>query len=162
MTRAAFVERFGGTFEHSPWVAELVYDHGLPSDADAIDGLYAAFCRTFRAAGSDRQMAVVLAHPDLAGRLALAGGLTADSSDEQRSAGLDQCSPDELKRFTELNSAYREKFGFPFIMAVRGRRRAEILAAFKHRLANDPRTEFETALQQIERIARLRLEALMS
>jgi urate oxidase len=161
MTREAFVARFGGVFEHSPWIAEAAFDRGLGPEVDSAAGLHDALCNVFRAAGPERQMQVVLAHPDLAGRLALAQGLTASSSEEQRSAGLDQCSPAELRRFTELNEAYKAKFGFPFIMAVKGRSRGEILAAFEQRLNGEPERELEIASDQIERIARLRLEALL-
>ncbi len=158
--RDAFVARFGGVFEHSPWIADAVYERSggdPPRDAEA---LHRAMCAVFRSAGRERQLEVVRAHPDLAGRLALAGGLTAESTAEQRSAGLDQCSPDELRRFTTLNDAYQARFGFPFIMAVKGRTRAEILAAFERRLGNDAETELLTALDEIERIAALRLAEL--
>lgn len=158
--RAAFVGRFGGVFEHSPWIAEAVYDASAGRPPLAADALHAAMCAVFRGASRERQLEVVRAHPDLAGRLALAGGLTADSTAEQRSAGLDQCSPTELRRFTELNDAYRARFGFPFIMAVKGRTREEILAAFARRLGNDAETELTTALDEIERIAALRLAEL--
>ncbi len=161
MTRDAFVDRFGGVFEHSSWVAEDAFDAGLPPDADSPAGLHAAMCRTFRAATPERQMAVILAHPDLAGRLALAGGLTADSTAEQRSAGLDSCTPAELARFTELNDAYKARFAMPFIMAVRGSSKAQILSAFETRLGHSPEVERQTALAQIERIARLRLDAML-
>jgi OHCU decarboxylase len=160
-TRAEFVARFGGVFEHSPWIAEAVFDSGAAAGAGTAAALHAAMCAVFRASGRERQMAVVRAHPDLAGRLALAGALTADSTAEQRSAGLDQCTPDELRRFTALNDAYKARFGFPFIMAVRGRGRAEILAAFERRLANDPDAELRTALEEIENIAALRLAELL-
>jgi OHCU decarboxylase len=100
------------------------------------------------------------AHPDLAGKTALAGELTADSNEEQSKAGLDQCTADEFERFQTLNVAYKEKFGFPFIMAVRESSRADILEAFARRLDNDYELEFETALQEIHKIARLRLAAL--
>lgn len=161
MTRAEFVERFGGVFEHSPWIAEGAFDAGLAGDADTAAGLHARMCEVFRAASPERQMQVVQAHPDLAGRLALAGGLTADSASEQRSAGLDGCTPAELARLTGLNDAYKARFGMPFIMAVKGSTRAEILAAFERRLENAPEVERQTALAQIERIARLRLEAML-
>ncbi|HMR33735.1 MAG TPA: 2-oxo-4-hydroxy-4-carboxy-5-ureidoimidazoline decarboxylase [Geminicoccaceae bacterium] len=161
MSRAEFVERFGGVFEHSPWIAEAAFDAGLAGDADSAAGLHARLCRVFRAASPERQMEVVLAHPDLAGRLALAGGLTADSTSEQKSAGLDSCTPAELARFIALNDAYKARFGMPFIMAVKGSGRAEILAAFEKRLDNAPGVERQTALAQIERIARLRLEAML-
>src|SRR5919202_6968369 len=118
MTRPDFVARFGGAYEHSPWVAEAAYDRGLPPDADTAEGLARALSAAMRVAPRERQLELVRAHPDLAGRLARAGRLTADSTVEQRSAGLDQCSEEELARFTVLNDTYKEKFGFPFIMAV--------------------------------------------
>lgn len=162
MTREAFVSRFGGVFEHSPWIAEATYDAGLGQEVDSLVGLHAALCRSFRAAGVARQLDVVMAHPDLAGRLAVAGGLTPASTGEQRGAGLDQCTPDELHRFTELNDAYKARFGFPFIMAVKGRDRREILEAFERRVTNDQDAELATALAEIERIAELRLSALLA
>lgn len=161
MTRAEFVDRFGGVFEHSPWIAEQAFDAGLDGDADTAAGLHARMCRAFRGAAPERQLQVVLAHPDLAGRLALAGGLTAASTGEQKSAGLDGCTPEELRRFTELNDAYKARFAMPFIMAVKGSSRAEILQAFASRLGNPPDVERQAALAQIERIARLRLEAML-
>jgi OHCU decarboxylase len=152
--RAAFVARYGGVFEHSPWIAEAAYDAGPPAaDPRAV---HAALCAAFRAAPPERQLQVVRAHPDLAGKLA-AGALTADSAAEQAGAGLDRCTPEELARFQALNAAYRARFGFPFIMAVKGRSRAEILAAFERRIAHDPAAELQEALAQIERIAWLRL-----
>lgn len=159
--RAAFVARFGGVFEHSPWIAEATFDASGGRPPATAAALHRAMCAVFRAAGRERQLAVVRAHPDLAGRLALAGALTADSTAEQRSAGLDRCTPEELRRFTELNDAYQARFGFPFIMAVKGRSRAEILAAFERRLGNDPEAELATALGEIERIAALRLAELL-
>lgn len=159
MDRAAFVARFGGVFEHSPWVAEAVWESGRVPDG--VEALHAAMAAVVRAAGRDRQTALLNAHPDLAGRLAVRGALTADSRLEQAGAGLDRCSPDEHARFTELNDAYRARFGFPFILAVKGRSRAEILAIFERRLGNAPEEEFATALAEVERIARLRLADLL-
>lgn len=160
MTRGDFVTRFGGVFEHSPWVAEGAWDTGLGPDADDAPGLHQRMCAVLQSATPDRQRAVLLAHPDLAGRLALAGELTTDSTAEQASAGLDQCTPGELARFQELNDAYKAKFGVPFIMAVKGRSRQEILEAFERRIDNAPEAEIAEALTQVERIARLRLEDL--
>ncbi|WP_448207418.1 2-oxo-4-hydroxy-4-carboxy-5-ureidoimidazoline decarboxylase [Azospirillum sp. sgz302134] len=160
MDRAAFVGRFGGVFEHSPWVAEGAWDANRPLPDDA-DSLHAAMAAVLRAAGHDRQLAVLNAHPDLAGRLAVRGELTADSTAEQASAGLDRCTPEEFARFTDLNDAYKTRFGFPFIMAVKGRSRAEILDAFERRVHNGPEEEFATALAQVERIALLRIKDLL-
>jgi 2-oxo-4-hydroxy-4-carboxy-5-ureidoimidazoline decarboxylase len=111
-------------------------------------------------AAVDAQLNLIRAHPDLAGKAEVAGELTADSSEEQSKAGLDQCTAQEFERFQSLNTAYKEKFGFPFIMAVRESTRGEILEAFAARIENDHDVEFETALQEIHKIARLRLAAL--
>ena len=159
--RDRFIARFGGVFEHSPWIAEAAYDAGLPRDADSAEGLHRALCAAMRAAPRKRRQALIAAHPDLAGRLSRAGGLTAASSAEQASAGLDGLSDDDYESFTALNAAYVEKFSIPFVMAVKGRRAHEILAAFEARLANDPESEFGTALREIERIARLRIQDIM-
>jgi 2-oxo-4-hydroxy-4-carboxy-5-ureidoimidazoline decarboxylase len=159
MSRADFVARFGGVFEHSPWIAEAAYDAGLAEDAE---GLHRVFCAVLAEADEARKLALLRAHPSLAGKLALAGGLTAASNAEQASAGLDRCTPDELARFRTLNTAYEAKFGFPFIMAVRGMPREAVLAAFEHRIDNDRATEFATALAQVERIALLRLKEKLS
>lgn len=156
----AFVERFGGVFECSPWIAEAAYRGGLDRDDDTAEGLHSRMVEVLRAAGRQRQLDLIRAHPDLAGRLQVAG-MTAESSAEQRSAGLDHCTPEEYRRFQALNEAYRSRFGFPFIMAVKGRSRAEILQAFERRIGNDPQTEFAAALAEIERIALLRLQDLL-
>jgi OHCU decarboxylase len=113
-------------------------------------------------AGADdnSKLALIRAHPDLAGRAAVAGDLTAASRSEQTGAGLDRCTPEEFRRFHELNEAYKAKFGFPFILAVAGKTRQDILTAFKARLGNDREEEFRTALNEIDRIALLRLEAM--
>ena len=161
MSRADFVGRFGGVFEHSPWIAERAFDQGLPENCDHATGLHGALCGVFRAASQAERLAVLRAHPDLAGRLALAGDLTGDSTKEQASAGLDCLTREELARFTKLNDAYQQKFGFPFIMAVKGRTRAEIIRAFEERVNNDAETEFTTALAQVERIALLRLNDML-
>lgn len=160
LPRDEFLEVFGGVYEHSPWIAERVHDAGLTAEHDCPDGLHAAMAAVVDAAGTERKLALLRAHPDLAGRLALRGALTADSTAEQASAGLDQCTPEEFARFQRLNTAYREKFGFPFILAVKGLRRADILAEFERRLGNDPRKEFATALSEVHKIALLRLRAL--
>ena len=105
---------------------------------------------------------LIAAHPDLAGKLALAQGLTAESMQEQASAGLDRLTPDELAKFTSLNDAYTARFGFPFIMAVKGKSKADILAAFQRRLASDADAETRTALEEIDRIAALRLRDILA
>ena len=158
MDKAAFVARYGGIYEHSPWVAEAAYAE-LGGDAGAAR-LAAVMADCVERAPRAQKRALINAHPDLAGRAAIGGALTPSSGDEQASAGIDQCTPQEFARFEELNARYRAKFGFPFIMAVRGSNRQAILAAFEERLAHDARTEFDTAMAEIHKIARLRLEAM--
>ncbi len=160
MNRAGFVEAFGSIFEHSPWIAERAYDGELGPANDTAMGLHFALRNQFRIAGDDERLAVLRAHPDLAGRLASARRLTADSTAEQASAGLDALTDSERETFTRLNAAYTEKFGFPFIIAVRDNTKASILEAFRRRLDNSRETEFATACAQVERIARIRLDAL--
>lgn len=157
MTRDEFVDAFGGVFEHSPWVAEVAFDAGAE---DTLDDLHGVMCKAMMAASADQQLALIRAHPDLAGKLAVQGELTAASSAEQQSAGLDKCSPEEFEKITKLNATYVEHFGFPFIMAVKGSSRADIIAAMEGRVGNDPGAEFKTALGQIARIAYLRLQDL--
>jgi OHCU decarboxylase len=157
MSRAMFVELFGDVFEHSPWIADRAYDAGLASAQDTAEGLHAALVQVLSGATREQKLALIRAHPDLAGRLKLKD-LTADSQSEQASAGLDRLTEEERNRFLALNDAYRQKFGFPFIMAVKGRSKEEIMAAFEERLDHDPEKEFETAIGQIEVIALLRLK----
>jgi OHCU decarboxylase len=157
MGRALFLELYGGVFEHSPWIAEAAHAAGLAAEADTAEGLHGAFARVLRAAGREKKLALVRAHPDLAGRLAPAD-MTADSQGEQSSAGLDRLSRQERERFLALNGRYQEKFGFPFVMAVKGRSKEDILAAFEERLRHDPEQELERALSEIETIALLRLK----
>lgn len=162
MTREAFVAQFGGVFEHSPWVAEAAFDAGLPERLDSAEDLHAALVEALRAGSDTQKMALIEAHPDLAGRLAQAGRLTAASTAEQASAGLDLLSDAERARFIALNEQYKARFGMPFIMAVKGRSKEEILEAFAERLQNDRTSEIATALKQIERIALLRLKEIFS
>ncbi len=152
-----FVARFGGIYEHSPWVAEQALADGLVPGDDTVEGLAARLRRIVEAAGDQRRLVLLRAHPELAGRLAMAGALTADSTSEQAAAGLDRCSAEEFSRFTELNTRYSARFGHPFIIAVRGLTRPQILAAFERRVANPPATEFRTALDEVHKIALLRL-----
>ena len=161
MGRERFVERFGSVFEHSPWIAEAAFDAGLGAAGDTAGGLHQAMCAAFRTAGPEHRLAVLRAHPDLAGKLAAARRLTAELTAEQASAGLDALTDDERARFTRLNAEYVEKFGFPFIIAVRGLGKEQILAAFERRLENSRDAEFESACAQVERIARLRLEEML-
>ncbi|HVH01987.1 MAG TPA: 2-oxo-4-hydroxy-4-carboxy-5-ureidoimidazoline decarboxylase, partial [Amaricoccus sp.] len=161
MDRESFVGRFGGVYEHSPWIAERA--HGLelgPAHDDAV-GVASALARAFRSASEAERLGVLTAHPDLAGKLAAARRLTAESTAEQAGAGLDALTDAEKARFTELNDAYTAKFGFPFIIAVRGLDKARILAAFEERTGNDRAAEFATACSQVERIALLRLKDML-
>ncbi|MGB0694872.1 MAG: allantoinase PuuE [Rhodospirillaceae bacterium] len=161
MEAEAFVSRFGGVFEHSPWIAEGAHGLELGPAHDSAVGLHNALCRVFRMAGAEQKRAVLRAHPDLAGKLAQAKRLTAESTAEQAGAGLDALTDAERTRFTELNEAYKAKFGFPFILAVKGLGKAQILAAFKRRIDHDPDTEFAEACKQVERIALLRLKDML-
>ena len=158
MGEALFTEVFGDIFEHTPGIARQTHRDGLGPREDTAEGLHAALVRTMRAMPRAAQRDLLDAHPDLAGKLALANSLTADSSGEQASAGLDRLSANELARFTELNTQYRSRFGFPFIMAVKGRAKTEVLTAFADRLGNDEGAEFDRALAEVERIALLRLK----
>lgn len=158
MSRALFVESFGDVFEHSPEIAETAHRGGLTTADDTAEGLHATLTAVMRKLPAARQRALIDAHPDLAGRLALAGELTADSTKEQSGAGLGSLTPVELAEFTALNDSYRARFGFPFILAVKGHDKAAILAIFKARLRNEAEAEFHEALRQIERIALFRLK----
>ena len=158
LSEADFLATFGGVYEHSRWVAEAVADKR--GAAGTVDELAAMMAAVVEHAGHDAQLALIRAHPELAGRVAAGDALTAASSEEQASAGLDQCTPAEYERLQALNCAYREKFGFPFVLAVRGRTRADVIASLERRLANDSEVEFRAALDQIHTIARLRLQAI--
>jgi len=153
-----FIARYAGVYEHSPWVAEQVAQ--LAADTDDVAQIAALMADCVDNASVEQQLELIRAHPDLAGRAQLAGELTADSTDEQSSAGLDQCSAEEFDRFQSLNADYWHKFGFPFVMAVRDSDRAAIINTFAARLENDYDLEFETALTEIHKIARLRLGAM--
>jgi urate oxidase len=161
MDRDAFVARFGGVYEHSPWIAERAHALELGPAHDSAQGLAHALARVFRAASEEERLGVLKAHPDLAGKLAAAKRLTPESTAEQAGAGLDALTDAERARFTELNQAYTSKFGFPFIIAVRGLDKARILQAFETRIANDRDAELATACAQVERIALLRLKDML-
>ncbi|BCH55085.1 2-oxo-4-hydroxy-4-carboxy-5-ureidoimidazoline decarboxylase [Agrobacterium vitis] len=161
MQRQDFIEQFGGIFEHSPFIAERAFDAGFIDEPLTALGVHDGMSAMFRTASQAERLGVLRAHPDLAGKLAIAGELTEESRSEQAGAGLDRLSEAEHQRFTALNSAYMEKFGFPFIIAVKGLTKEDILAAFEARIDNSVETEFATACLQVEKIARLRLEALL-
>jgi urate oxidase len=160
MDKRAFLAKFGAVYEDSPAIAEAVFARGLTPAEDSPEGLAAAMARAAAMLSADEKLALIRRHPELAGRAAVAGTLTAASDAEQGSAGLLRATPEELARFSELNRTYRERFGFPFVLAVAGKARAEILARFAERLGNDRETEFRIALAEIDRLALLRLIAL--
>ena len=155
--RAEFVARNGSLFEHSPWVAEAAYDAAGPFAGE--EAALAAMAQAVRDAPRERQLALIRAHPDLAGRAAIAGELTADSTREQAAAGLDRLTPDEYETFSRTNAAYRERHGFPFVICAREHDKASILAAAAERLDHDTETEVRVALDEIAKIARLRMES---
>ncbi|MEM9580234.1 MAG: allantoinase PuuE [Pseudomonadota bacterium] len=158
MSCKAFVEAFGGIFEHSPWIAQAAHDLELGPTHDCAAGVHNALCRVFRTATAEQRLGVLNAHPDLAGKLASAGKLTADSTAEQAGAGLDLLTDEERAAFQDLNTTYVERHGFPFIIAVKDNTKASILDAFHRRIGNDRDTEFAEACRQVERIAELRLQ----
>lgn len=160
MDKDEFVSKFGGVFEHSAWIAEGAYDLELGPTHDNAAGVHNALARIFRTSSEDARLGVLVAHPDLAGKLAAAGRLTKESTAEQAGAGLDMLTDEERATFTELNAAYTSKHGFPFIIAVRDHTKASIMAAFERRIGNDRDTEFAEACKQVERIAELRLEEM--
>ncbi|ATQ56930.1 allantoinase PuuE [Paracoccus yeei] len=157
MGREEFVEKFGGIYEHSPFIAERVWDGEMGAIHDTPAGLAARMAQVFRGASDQERLGVLVAHPDLAGKLAQAKRLTAESTSEQASAGLDALTDAERETFQRINADYVEKHGFPFIIAVRDHDKAGILAAMQRRLANDTPTERAEAERQVMRIAELRL-----
>jgi OHCU decarboxylase len=147
----AFVARYGALFEHSPWVAREAFQC-------QEDDLGAAFEAALREAPRDKQLAVVQAHPELAGREAEAGELTEASASEQARAGLDRLTADELADWRSLNADYRERFGFPLVVCVREHTKDSILAWGRERLHHTPEEELDIAVGEVVKIARLRLE----
>ncbi len=160
LTKQEFVTKFGGIYEHSAWIAEQAFDQGITKEHDVIDALHRLMADRFLNASHEEQLGVIVAHPDLAGKAARAGNLTAESTSEQASAGIDTLTDDEFARFTELNDAYKAKFQFPFIMAVKGSNKHAILSGFEERINNTPEQEFARALAEINKIAAFRLADL--
>lgn len=161
MSQVDFVTAYGGIFEHSPWIAERAFNLELGPTHDTAAGIHSALCRIFRTASTDERLGVLRAHPDLAGKLAAAQQLTAESTAEQAGAGLDALTDAERETFQSLNSAYVAKHGFPFIIAVRDHTKASIMQNFETRIANDSDTELAQACTQVERIAEFRLQDLL-
>ncbi|MEF9672011.1 2-oxo-4-hydroxy-4-carboxy-5-ureidoimidazoline decarboxylase [Pseudomonas sp. MWU13-2100] len=160
LSREAFVQAFADIYEHSPWVAEKAFDLGQDTDLDEVESLHQRMSDILLSADRASQLVLINAHPDLAGKAAVQGQLTEASTNEQAGAGIQQCSSEEFQRFTELNDAYKAKFKFPFIMAVKGSNRHQILAAFEVRIHNPVDTEFQCALAEINKIALFRLQTL--
>lgn len=158
LPQAEFTARLGDIFEHSPWIPERAW---AARPFLSVEALHTAMLVVLDAASEAEQLGLIRAHPELAGKEAAAGTLTTASTGEQRGAGLDQCSAEELQRLRGLNAAYRERFGFPFVIAVKGLSRYQIMDAVEARLANDAATEFRTCLGEIGKIARFRLDALL-
>ena len=152
--RDAFVRVCGPLFEHSPWIAQRTFDK---RPFASIDALHEELWRTLRRATRDEQVKLIASHPDLVGRLAREGRLTRESTSEQAAAGLTQLTDDEVAAFERHNAEYRQRFGFPFVICARANKKHAILAAFQTRLRNTREREIETALAEIEKIARLRL-----
>jgi 2-oxo-4-hydroxy-4-carboxy-5-ureidoimidazoline decarboxylase len=150
-----FVAQLGAIFEHSPWVAEGACDE---RPFASVDALHAAMTRCVKAAGEERQLALIRAHPDLGSRAKMADA----SVQEQAGAGMNQLTPDEFEEITRLNAQYTQRFGFPFIFAVKGKTKADIFESIKARVHHDPQVEFDTALEQIYRIALFRLKDLIN
>jgi OHCU decarboxylase len=156
--REEFTRTVGPVFEQSAWTAETTWDR---RPFASLEALHRALCETVRAAGESRQLDLIRAHPDLVGRAALAGTLTSASTREQASAGLDRLSPEEIALFQKYNREYRDRFGFPFVICARLNRKEAILTGFAERLRHTRAQEIETALEEIGRIAWLRLQDLV-
>ncbi|TCD11298.1 2-oxo-4-hydroxy-4-carboxy-5-ureidoimidazoline decarboxylase [Oricola cellulosilytica] len=153
-----FIDKLSGIFEHSPWVAAGAADE---RPFASVDELHAAMVAAVDRADETLRLGLIRAHPDLAGKVAIAGKLTPESTSEQKGAGLDSLTKDEYARFHGLNHAYTARFGFPFILAVRGHDKHSIMAAFERRLENDADAEMREALAQIARIGHFRLNDLV-
>lgn len=160
MTEAVFMTTFGGIYEHSPWVAEALWKEGVDGSVDLISAFHTRMVDIVNSQAHNIKMKLLKAHPDLAGRAAARGELTADSTTEQSRAGLDRCSAGELQRLSALNRQYRDRFGFPFIMAVRNSDKEAIFAAFTQRLQHTRDQEFARAMEEVHRIALFRLEEI--
>ncbi len=159
LSHEEFVRLLGGVFEHSPWIAQVVSTHGPFA---SVEELHRCLCDVVREATSEQKLALICSHPDLVGRAALAGGLTEASTNEQESAGLSKLSPAEIATFQKNNEAYRTRFGFPFVICALLNKKAAILAGFDNRLKNDRAQEIQTALEEIFKIAELRIRDLVS
>lgn len=160
LDRDEFLETFGHVFEHSPWIAENVWDDGLDIRHETAAGMHEVMCNEIRRADHEQKHELILAHPDLVCAMNH-DDTTTTSRGEQRRSGLDQCSVEEFAEFQRLNTAYREKFGFPFILAIKGFQRRQILEIFNKRLQHTQEEEFQTALAQVMKIGLFRLQDIM-
>ncbi len=158
LSAEGFLRVFGPLFEHSPWIAEMTWARRPFS---GLEELHRGLCDTVRSAGEEKQLALIRAHPDIVGTAALAGALTPASNAEQASAGLNRLTPEEIATFQKFNQAYRDKFGFPFVICARLNKKEAILNGFRVRLNNSRDQEIRTALEEIFKIARLRLEDIV-
>jgi 2-oxo-4-hydroxy-4-carboxy-5-ureidoimidazoline decarboxylase len=158
LEREGFVQKIGPVFEYSPWIAEMTWQKRPFGN---LENLHHALCETVKDAGEEKQLALIRAHPDLVGRAALAGTLTRESTGEQASAGLNKLSPEEIDLFQKQNVAYKNKFGFPFVICARMNKKETILAGFERRLKNSRNAEIKTALEEIFKIVELRLQDLI-
>jgi 2-oxo-4-hydroxy-4-carboxy-5-ureidoimidazoline decarboxylase len=159
MSRGEFAGFLGGVFEHSPWIAQTAF---AKRPFTNFEQLHRALCETVKNSGEEKQLELIRAHPDLVGKIALAGQLTKESTNEQASAGLNKLSPEEIDLFQKQNAAYKNKFGFPFVICARLNKKEAILKGFDLRLKNSREQEIKTALEEIFKIAELRLRDLIS
>lgn len=159
MDQPAFVQKFGGIFEKSPWVAEKAWEK---RPFASLDAMHAAMVVVVKFSPLPSQLALLQSHPDLAGKEAQAGAMTSSSVSEQASAGLNALSKAEIERISDFNSAYKQKFGFPFIIAVRMHTKEGIFFDFAQRLANDTQTEYQNDLQNVYAITKLRLQTMLT
>ena len=160
MDREEFIAVFGHIYEKSPWIVEQAWDQGLASTEDSPEGLCRTLVAIVEEAGPELQLRLLRAHPDLAGKLGVGDVLTTESRSEQAGAGLDECTKAEYAEFQSLNQSYTKQFGFPFILAVRGRNRQQVLENFRERIDSDRDDEFAEALRQVHRIAWIRLQEI--
>lgn len=158
-SQAEFTQALGAIFEHSPWIANRAW---AARPFDSISALHAAMVQVLSIASEEEKLGLICAHPELAGKEAKAGTLTSESKSEQRGAGLDQCTAQELETLRSLNKAYREKFGFPFVVAVKGLTRDDILNLIAQRIENPKEAEFNRCLYEITKIGLFRLQAQVS
>lgn len=159
MGATEFIETFGHVFEHSPWIAENAWYRGLGARNDTAAGLHEALCNEIRRADDEQKLELLRAHPELGVAIGR-GELSESSRREQQRSNLDACTPEEYAEFQRLNAAYREKFGFPFILAIKGYHRKQILEIFRQRLGHGPEEELQAALTQVMKIGLYRLQEL--